>query len=95
VQSPAVLVAQQGLQAETLRQQGVLTDLAARRTAEAQDTSATASRLAALIGTPPPDKTARAPVLAVNRAGMTRPTGRKGLRVDLQPAATGGLNIGA
>ena len=93
-QSPAVLAAQQGVQAAALQQQQVFSDLAARRTAEAQDTSAAAARLAALIGTPPPDKTAKAPVLASNRAGMTRPTGRKGLRVDLQPTATSGLNIG-
>jgi len=94
-QSPAVLAAQQGVQAAALQQQQVLTDLAARRTAEANDTSAAATRLAALIGTPPPDKTAKAPVLASNRAGMSRPEGRKGLRIDLQPAATSGLNIGA
>jgi len=93
-QSPAVLAAQQGVQAAALQQQEVLSGLAARRTAEANDTSAAAARLAALIGTPPPDKTAKAPVLASNRAGMSRPTGRKGLRVDLQPTATSGLNIG-
>jgi hypothetical protein len=94
-QSPAVINAQQGVQAATLQQQQVLTDLAAARTAQANDTSAAASRLAALIGTPPPDKTARAPVLAANRQGMSRPTGRKGLRVDLNPAAgSSGLNIG-
>jgi hypothetical protein len=94
-QSPAVLAAQQSLQAASLQQQQVLAGLAARRTAEANDTSAAASRLGALIGTPPPDKTAKAPVLASNRAGMSRPAGRKGLRIDLQPAATSGLNIGA
>lgn len=94
-QSPAVLSAQQGLQAATLQQQQTLTDLAARKTAAANDTSAAATRLAALIGAPPPDKTARAPVLASNREGMTRPKGRKSLRVDLQPTAnTSGLNIG-
>jgi hypothetical protein len=89
------LAAQQGLQAASLQQQQVLAGLAARRTAEANETSAAASRLAALIGTPPPDKTAKAPVLASNRAGMSKPAGRKGLRIDLQPAATSGLNIGA
>jgi hypothetical protein len=93
-QSPAVMAAQQGLQAAALQQQQVFSSLAARRTAEASDTSAAATRLAALIGPPLPDKTARAPVLASNRAGMSRPTGRKGLRIDLQPTATSGLNIG-
>ena len=95
VQSPAVLAAQQGIQAATLKQQQALNDLAARKTSEANDTSASATRLSALIGTPPPDKTARAPVLASNRQGKSRPMGRKGLRVDLQPSTTSGLNIGA
>ncbi len=95
VQSPLVLAAQQGVQAATLKQQQALTDLAARRAAEANDTSAAAARLAALIGTPPPDKTAKAPVIASNRQGKSRPAGRKGLRVDLQPSTTSGLNIGA
>ena len=95
VQSPLVLAAQQGVQAATLKQQQALTDLATRRAAEANDTSAAAARLAALIGTPPPDKTAKAPVIASNRQGKSRPAGRKGLRVDLQPSTTSGLNIGA
>lgn len=95
VQSPAVLAAQQGVQAATVQQQKTLIDLAARRNAEANDTSAAAARLATLIGTPPPDKAAKAPVLASNRQGMSRPMGRKGLRVDLQPTASSGLNIGA
>lgn len=94
-QSPAVLAAQQGVQAAAIQQQQVLSSLAERRTAEANNTSAAAARLAALIGTPVPDKTARAPVLASNRQGMSRPMGRKALRIDLQPAATSGLNIGA
>jgi hypothetical protein len=94
-QSPAVLAAQQGVQAAALQQQQTLAGLAARKTAEANDTSASAARLAALIGAPPPDKTAKAPVLSSNRQGMSRPMGRKGLRVDLQPTATSGLNIGA
>jgi hypothetical protein len=93
-QSPAVLIAQQGVQAAAVQQQQVLAGLATRKTAEANDTSAAASRLAALIGTPPPDKTAKAPVLGSNRQGMSRPKGRKGLRVDLQPTANSGLNIG-
>jgi hypothetical protein len=94
VQSPAVLAAQQGVQAAALEKQQTLTSLSSRRIAEANDTSASAARLAALIGAPPPDKTAKAPVLSSNREGMSRPTGRKGLRVDLQPTATSGLNLG-
>jgi hypothetical protein len=94
-QSPAVLAAQQGVQAEALRQQGVLRDLAEARTAAAANTSASASRLAALIGAPVPSQGAKAPVLGSNRSGMTRPSGRRGMRIDLQPtAAAGGIDLG-
>jgi hypothetical protein len=94
-QSPAVLAAQQGVQTEALRQQGVLRDLAEARTTAAADTSAAASRLAALIGTPVPNQGAKAPVLGANRSGMTRPSGRRGMRIDLQPtAAAGGIDLG-
>lgn len=92
-QSPAVLAAQQGVQAEALRQQQVLGDLAAARTAAANDTSAAAARLAALIGAPPPDKAAKAPVVGADRQGMARAAGRKALRIDLQPPTTS-LNLG-
>lgn len=92
-QSGPVLLAQQGVQAEAMRQQRVLTDLAAARTAAASNTSAAAARLAALIGAPPPEKAARAPVIGADRQGMTRPAGRKALRIDLQPPTTS-LNIG-
>lgn len=94
-QSPAVLAAQQGVQAEALRQQSVLRDLAEARTTAASNTSAAASRLAALIGTPVPEQGAKAPVLGSARSGMTRPSGRRGLRIDLQPpAAPGGIDLG-
>lgn len=94
-QSPAVLLAQQGVQAEAMRQQGVLQQLTDARTAKANNTSAAASRLAALIGTPAPDQGAKMPVLGSNRSGMVRPAGRRGMRIDLQqPAATGGVDLG-
>ena len=80
-------------------QQGVLTELRDFSIQRANDTAANAARLAALIGTPPPEKTATAPVVGSDRAGMTKPKGKAGLRID-RPAATSqasgtGLNITA
>jgi len=80
-------------------QQGVLTELRDFSIQRANDTAANAARLAALIGTPPPEKTAKAPVVGSDRAGMTKPKGKAGLRID-RPAATSqasgtGLNITA
>lgn len=80
-------------------QQGVLTELRDFSIQRANDTAANAARLAALIGTPPPEKTAKAPVVGSDRAGMAKPKGKAGLRID-RPAATSqssgtGLNITA
>lgn len=83
---------------QSLRTQGaVATQLRDARIAAANDTSASAARLAALIGAPPPEKTAQAPVLASDRAGQSRPSGKRGMRIDRPaPAAASpgaGLNI--
>lgn len=63
----------------------------------ANETSANAARLAALIGTPPPEKSAKAPVVGSDRAGMARSKGKAALRIDRSTAnsqASGtGLNI--
>lgn len=92
-QSGDVLAAQRQIQSETMRQQQVMADLAAAKTAAANDTTAAAARLAALVGTPPPDKTAKAPVIGADRQGMTRAQGRKAVRIDLQPPTTT-INLG-
>lgn len=83
-QSSAVMLAQQGINAATLQQQGVMEQLRDVRLEQAQNTAATAGRLAALIGAPVPERSAKAPVLGDNRTGMARPTGSKGLRIDRQ-----------
>lgn len=81
------------------QQQGVLTELRDFNLQRANDTAANAARLAALIGTPPPEKSAKAPVVGSNRAGMAKSKGKAGLRIDRPTAtsqATGtGLNITA
>jgi hypothetical protein len=78
-------------------QQSVLAELRDFTVQRANDTAANAARLAALIGTPPPEKSAKAPVVGTNRAGMSKSKGKAGLRID-RPTATSqasgtGLNI--
>lgn len=78
-------------------QEGVLQQLRDTKIAAANDTAANAARMAALIGTPPPEKTAQAPVLGSDRAGQARPAGKRGLRIDrptpTADASGSGLNI--
>jgi len=70
------------------------------KTERANDTAANAQRMAALIGTPPPEKTAKAPVVGTDRENMVKAKGKKGLRIDRVDRATAtsegagtGLNI--
>lgn len=51
-------------------------------TARANNTTAQAARLAALVGAPPPEKSAAAPVIGSDRTGEKRPTGKQALRID-------------
>jgi hypothetical protein len=51
-------------------------------TARANNTTAQAARLAALVGAPPPEKPAAAPVIGSGRTGEKRPTGKQALRID-------------
>lgn len=80
-------------------QEGVLTELRDFNIQRANDTAANAARLAALIGTPPPEKSAKAPVVGTNRAGMVKSKGKAGLRIDRSTtssqASGTGLNITA
>jgi hypothetical protein len=96
-QDGPVKLKQQELTAALDRQQQVLTELRDLKLQRANDTSANAERLAALIGTPPPDKAATAPVIGSDRAGMSKPQGKRGMRVDRavpsSSAAGTGLNI--
>jgi hypothetical protein len=62
---------------------------------QANNTAAEAQRIAALVGTPPPSPTAKAPVLGANRTGQRRAEGKAALRIDpAGPAANTSLNIG-
>lgn len=98
-QQGAASLKQAELSSAVQAQQGVLTELRDFNLQRANDTAANAARLAALIGTPPPEKSAKAPVVGADRAGMAKPKGKSGLRID-RPTATSqasgtGLNITA
>jgi len=75
-------------------QQAVLSQLRDVMTQRANDTAANAQRMAALIGTPPPEKPAKAPVMGSDRAGQARASGKRGLRIDRQTASTAGPGSG-
>jgi hypothetical protein len=98
-QDGAARLRQAELNSAIRAQESVLTELRDFNVQRANDTAANAARLAALIGTPPPEKSAKAPVVGSNRAGMSRPKGKAGLRIDRPTAnsqASGtGLNITA
>ena len=79
-------------------QEQVLTETRDFKTERANDTAANAQRMAALLGAPPPEKSAKAPVVGSDRESMTKPKGKRALRIDRQAAAPTqasgtGLNI--
>jgi hypothetical protein len=97
-QSGAVTAAQGALRTALDQEQSVLAQLRDLRVARANDTAANASRIAALLGPPPPEKGAMAPVVGTDRSTAAGRTGRKQLRVDrtsdgAAPAAGAGLNF--
>jgi len=75
-------------------EQQVLTELRDFKTQRANETSANAARMAALIGAPPPDKAAQAPVIGSDRAQMAKPMGKRGLRIDRVTPTSSGAGIG-
>lgn len=92
-----MLLQQERLNQAVRGQQNVLQELNRTATQRANDTAANAQRIAALIGTPPPEPAAKAPALASNRAGRERARGKDELRINRGPvsAAPGtSLNIG-
>lgn len=96
LQDGAAKVKQQELSTAQLRQQEQLTQLRDLQIQRANDVSGQAARLAALIGTPPPEKAADAPVVGRNRGPATS-KGKAALRIERAVAAGSsqgaGLNI--
>jgi hypothetical protein len=84
---------QQELNTATMEQQKQLAELRDLRIQQANDTSAQAARLAALIGTPPPEKAAEAPVVGRNRGTLTS-KGKGALRIERPMATSAGQGAG-
>lgn len=68
------------------------------KTERANDTAANAQRMSALLGAPPPEKSAKAPVVGSDRESMVKAKGKRALRIDRQASASTqasgtGLNI--
>lgn len=88
-------------------QQQVLTELrdfkieqADKEQFKAEETSGNAARINAILGAPPPQPSAKAPVVGSDREGLVKARGKKGLRIDRVDRATAtsqgsgaGLNI--
>ena len=84
---------QSQLTATIREQQGVYEQEAAAKKALAENTSAQSARMATLIGTPPPEKSAQGPVIASNR-GATTTKGKNALRIERNAAASTGQGTG-
>lgn len=98
-QNRKTLKKQGALDQAIANQQQALSELLNAEQQRAQQTAADAQRMAALIGTPPPEPTAKAPVIGDSRTGMAPGDGKKSLRINRKSststAARGaGLNIG-
>ena len=93
--SGAQQMQQQLSQATTAKQSALAADLEQKKIL-AENTNAQAMRLATLIGTPPPEKSAQAPVVAGER-GMQTKKGKSALRIGLDSSSRmsqgAGLNI--
>ena len=93
--SGAQQMQQQLSQATTAKQEALNASLEQKKIL-AENTNAQAMRLATLIGTPPPEKSAQAPVVAGER-GLQTKKGKSALRIGLDSTSRmsqgAGLNI--
>lgn len=77
------IMRKQGALDQALRGQGqVYSELRDIKVQRANETAANAQRMAALMGPPPPDEAAKAPVVGTDRENMVKSKGKKGLRID-------------
>lgn len=96
VQNMGIDVKQTELTSALSKQGQAFADLRDFKMQRANDVAANAARMAALIGTPPPEPTAKAPTLGSDREGMAKSKGKRSLRIDRAQAgerAGIGLNI--
>ena len=80
-QEGSLKLKQNELNTALARQQSALTDMRDFKVSQAADVQENARRLSALMGPPPPDKSASAPVIGRDRKGAKKAKGKKGLRV--------------
>lgn len=100
-QSSALTTQQSKLDQALSTQQALLTDLRDLRTERAEEAAsveAEARRMANIIGPPPPEEAAKAPVVGAARSkGTQRKGGKRGLRIGRATATSygdgAGLNI--
>jgi adenylosuccinate synthase len=90
--SGAQLMQQQLSQATTAQQEALAASLEQKKIL-AENTNAQAMRLATLIGAPPPEKSAKAPVVAGERGIQTK-KGKSALRIGLATASRMGQGAG-
>lgn len=81
-QQGEMMVKQMELNQALEGQKRVLTDVRDFKTERANDTAANAARMAALLGAPPPEPVAKAPVVGTDREMQVKSRGRKTLRID-------------
>ena len=93
------MAVQQQLQSALQSQNDLRTDISNAKTEKAEDTSALneeAMRLSTLIGAPPPEKSAQAPLVGSRDRNVQTTKGRKSLRIGRTANSTSqgtGLNI--
>ena len=93
----AMQLAQDRLNSSLRAQQNAAADLAAYRTERASDVAsveAEARRLANIVGPPPPEDSAKAPVVGDSRTGFKSAQGKKRLRISKDLAASAGVGTG-
>ena len=75
-----------------------LVDLRTERAENVASVEAEARRMSNIIGTPPPEASAVAPVVGAartqNKMASTRPAGKRGLRISRQIASSAGVGAG-
>lgn len=104
-QQGTMALKQQELNQALAKQQSAMSDfkdykvqLASDEQIKANDTTANANRINAILGAPPPEPTAKAPVVGSDRNGVVQGRGKRDLRIDrpgapTKQAAGAGLNI--
>ena len=93
----AAQLKQAELQTAQQAQQAALSKLSDYRTEKADEfasVEAEARRLMNIVGAPPPEKSAKAPVTGDTRRSSTRKTGKRGLRISRSSANSSGYGTG-